>query len=261
MSTLQSARPQLHMAKRRNVRSAAPVQSRSMAAPVACAAAPVLSRSRAAVPSSAPAPMKPSPVPSSNSAPVPSKPVAKPVEPAKPVEQPSSESKPEEKVNDKNYESGQSDESVLDFTKIPTKLDQQFEKLDTDAAVHATIIKTGKSWTKKYQKTLLGNVLSSTLDVDKQKEERNEAFDLLDALTRSGVLDVDEAEFHVVLAATHSFDKTLTETLVQDNMNPIEKIERSMLIIASTLHNVPPEELLKEEYVDLVKSVTPNIFE
>ena len=65
----------------------------------------------------------------------------------------------------------------------------------------------------------------------------------------------------MVLAATHSFDKTLTETLVQDNMNPIEKIERSMLIIASTLHNVPPEELLKEEYVDLVKSVTPNIFE
>lgn len=50
-------------------------------------------------------------------------------------------------------------------------------------------------------------------------------------------------------------------TLVQDNVNPIEKIERSVLITATTLHDVPPEELIQPEFVQTSKQYSPNLFQ
>ena len=62
-------------------------------------------------------------------------------------------------------------------------------------------------------------------------------FDLLDALTRSGALPIENASLHVVIGATHSFVDSLMNTVVQRNRNPIESMERSSLIMASTLFN------------------------
>jgi len=56
---------------------------------------------------------------------------------------------------------------------------------------------------------------TTTLGLDEQGKERQRAFDLLDALTKSGALSVDMASLHVVIAATHCFDKTLMNTLIQ----------------------------------------------
>ena len=42
---------------------------------------------------------------------------------------------------------------------------------------------------------------------------------------------MDYADLHIVIAATHSFDKTLMDTAVQKNINPIERVERSTLIM------------------------------
>merc|ERR1711879_537212 len=151
--------------------------------------------------------------------------------------------------------------SGVDFTKLPGMLDQNFEKYDLDSALHSTILSTGNKWTKKYQTALLSPLTTLAMNTDQQKEHRNTAFDLLDALSRSGVLDVDEAEFHVVLAATHCFDETLMNTLIQKNVNPIEKLERSMLIFASTINNISPEELVRPEFLPTIKYTTPNLFE
>jgi hypothetical protein len=38
------------------------------------------------------------------------------------------------------------------------------------------------------------------------------------------------------VCATHCFDKVLMDTLVKDNVNPIEKLERSVLIMGTTIH-------------------------
>jgi hypothetical protein len=33
---------------------------------------------------------------------------------------------------------------------------------------------------------------------------------------------LSHATLHIVVAATHCFDKTVTETVIQENLNPIE---------------------------------------
>merc|ERR1712072_653974 len=110
------------------------------------------------------------------------------------------------------------------------------------------------------QKALLASPTTSTLGGDEQKKEKDAAFDLLDALTKSGALPVDHASLHIVVAATHCFDKTVTETVVQDNVNPIDKVERSTLIMATTVHQQPASALIRDAQLPRVKVSSPILF-
>lgn len=148
---------------------------------------------------------------------------------------------------------------AIDYTTLPTKLDSTLSELDTDHAVRSTIIKPSTQWLKNFQKGLLSKPTTMNMGDAEQKDHKSSAFDLLDALSRSGVLSVDQAELHVVLIATHCFDKTLVETVIQDNINPIEKVERSALIVASTIHAVPPLELIRFEERARVETFTPSL--
>ena len=139
-------------------------------------------------------------------------------------------------------------EDGTDYTKIPSALEKQFEALDKEGAVRPTIINPGSVWTKRAQKALLADPTSATMGLDEQKSEKNRAFDLLDALSRSGGLSVDHASLHVVVAATHCFDLSLMDTIVKNNVNPIEKVERSTMIMASTIHGEPAESLVREDH-------------
>jgi hypothetical protein len=151
--------------------------------------------------------------------------------------------------------------SALDFTAIPAQLDAKFEQLDTDAALRPTTIKAGPSWTKQSQPSLLGKKQTlQCLNGSEQDSEQNKAFDLLDALSRSGALPIECASLHVIVAATHRFDKTLMETVIQDNVSPIEKLERSSLIVASTVHGRPAAELLQASQVARIEGVSPMLF-
>eukprot|EP00971_Amphidinium_carterae_P045348 892236-Amphidinium_carterae.1 len=91
-------------------------------------------------------------------------------------------------------------------------MDQKFEAMDTDGSLRPTIIKPGEMWSKRAQKALLASPHESCLDTDAQKLEKDAAFDLLDALTKSGALPVEHASLHIVVAATHCFDKSVLET-------------------------------------------------
>ena len=94
-----------------------------------------------------------------------------------------------------------------------------------------------------------------------QKEERDAAFDLLDALSRSGALDINCAELHVVVAATHCFARTVVDTVIMDNVNPIEKVERSVLIVGTTIHNQPDARaLLQPQHAQRVLGHSPQLF-
>lgn len=146
-----------------------------------------------------------------------------------------------------------------DYTKVPQELESKFEEYDLGDALRPTIINPGSTWTKKMQKALLAAPEVKTLGADEQRTEKDAAFDLLDALTKSGALTLDHASLHVVVAATHCFDKTVLETVVQDNTNPIDRVERSSLIMASTVHKKPVTALLNQAQRQRVIEASPML--
>lgn len=149
----------------------------------------------------------------------------------------------------------------MDYTRIPAELDRKFEELDEDSALRPTIINPGEYWSRSSQKGLLSAPVTGTLGANDQKNERNKAFDLLDALSRSGALPLDHASLHVVIAATHCFDKTLLETVIEENVNPIEKVERSVVIVASTIHKKPASALLNDDQRERFLRLSPALAE
>lgn len=143
-------------------------------------------------------------------------------------------------------------EEVRDLTQVPQELEARMEA-DLDpgdlggvGALRPTIISPGETWTKRSQKALLAAPATATLGREEQREARAAAFDLLDALTKSGALPVEHASLHVVVAATHCFDKSLVDTLVQDSANPIALAERASLTMASVVHRRPAAALVQD---------------
>merc|ERR1712217_420155 len=107
----------------------------------------------------------------------------------------------------------------------------------------------------------MGKPSQSILGKPEQKSEKDAALDLLDALTKSGALPIEQASLHIVVAATHCFDKTVTETVVQDNISPIDKVERSTLIMATTVHQQPASALIRESQSQRVRDCSPMLFQ
>ena len=147
-----------------------------------------------------------------------------------------------------------------DISALPNIIESRFEQLGQGAEVRPTIVKPGPIWTKKFQANLLSKPETSSLHEELQKKEKDGAYDLLDALTRSGAIPLQSAELHVFVAATHCFDKTLIETVIQNNQNPIEHVERSALVIASVLHTANPISLLTQNNVERMKQFAPTLF-
>jgi hypothetical protein len=74
--------------------------------------------------------------------------------------------------------------AVRDLTQVPAELDRQYEELDVDAALHATIITPSGPWQKESWPSLLSKKRdSSELDGDDQSREKAAAFDLIDAVS------------------------------------------------------------------------------
>jgi lipopolysaccharide transport system permease protein len=128
----------------------------------------------------------------------------------------------------------------MDYTRIPRELDKKFEALDDRRRAAADDHQPRRCVEPHRPEGAAGAAKTATDDDGRSRRtEKHRAFDLLDALTKSGALPIDDASLHVVLAATHCFDKTLLDTVIQDNVNPIEKVERSLMIVGTTVHGRP----------------------
>jgi hypothetical protein len=150
----------------------------------------------------------------------------------------------------------------IDFTQIPIELDHKYAAFDEDHALRPTILKTSReAWQKKFYASILASQSTTTVNQNDRVKEHNKAYDLLDALSRSGLLVFDDASLHIILAATHTFDKSLLNTIIQDNVNPIEKVERSTLIIATTIHRKElADDLVNPEQKKRVSQFSPTLF-
>jgi hypothetical protein len=149
---------------------------------------------------------------------------------------------------------------VLDYTSLPGEMDRQILTKDQDGALRTTILKVSEKWSKTYFRSLLDTAQRKSLSTDDQRTEKNKAFDLLDALSRSGDLQVADTSTHVILPATHCFTKSLIDTVVQDNINPIERVERSVLLLASLVHSTPVPELVNANQLSRVHQYSPMLF-
>ncbi len=151
------------------------------------------------------------------------------------------------------------DDDQPDYTRIPAALDRKFDELDEDGALRPTIVGVDDVWTRRSQKSLLAEPAEEVLGPDEQKTERSRAFDLLDALTKSGAIPLEHASLHVVIAATHCFDDTLLDTVIRRNVNPVERVERSSVIVATTIHNRAAAELLADDQRERFLSGSPKL--
>lgn len=148
-----------------------------------------------------------------------------------------------------------------DLTKVPGELDAAYEALDRDSALRPTIITPGATWRKKAYASLLSRAATdTTLGKTEQESARAAAFDLLDALSRSGALPLRHAALHVLLGATHCFEESLMDTLVKKDINPIERVERSQLIMAQTLHGRPAADMLARAELPRVAAHSAHLF-
>jgi hypothetical protein len=182
----------------------------------------------------------------------------------------SSESEKQRLAAAKTNNVGQTSSSLVvgeDFTLIPKLLDAKLEKIDTDGSLRSTIIKAGTSnWKRMRQSNLLVPPTLSTLSTDDIEQEKKKAFDLLDAISRSGTLAVDCSELHIVVGVSHCFENDIMGSVVQDNVNPIEKVERSSVILASCIHHnqtlAKPQQLLDDTTdIKRLSNSFPGLFE
>lgn len=134
-------------------------------------------------------------------------------------------------------------ENVRDYTGVPPVIEELLAECDLES-LRPTTIQPGETWTRK-QKNLLSRVITSKLKQEQQTIERNKAFDLIDALSRSGNQVFSQAELHIILGFTHCFDRSLLQSIYQQNINPIEDVERSTLLVASVVHQREAVELVK----------------
>jgi hypothetical protein len=99
----------------------------------------------------------------------------------------------------------------------------------------------------------------STMAKDEQSKAKQRAFDLLDALTKSGSIVIEDCTLHIVLSNIHFFDHSLLDTVVEANVNPISQMERSALIVASTIHGVSTNDLVNSTQLERIATSMPQV--
>ena len=113
----------------------------------------------------------------------------------------------------------------LEFISLPKMLESVLEKFDKYDAVLPTNIKIGDNWELNNKSQLFGekNEQSVILRNDHLLDKLNEAKDILDLLTKSGLVSL-EGDFHILLGYQYNYNKTLMDTIIQSNQNPIESV-------------------------------------
>jgi len=144
---------------------------------------------------------------------------------------------------------------------VPGQLDRAYEALDPTNSLRASIISPSGAWTRKSYASLLSpEPVTAVLGSSEQGDCKTAAFELLDALSRSGALPMQHADLHVVMGACQSFEQSLMDSLVEGNINPIERAERSMLILASTLQQQPAAALVGPAQLERLAGLSPALF-
>eukprot|EP00808_Paulinella_micropora_P022190 g12445.t1 len=152
------------------------------------------------------------------------------------------------------------EKTTIDYVGLPAVLDQQFLAVDKDNALRSAKLSLGEVWTKRYQKSVLAAVETETMSEKEQETHKKQAFDLLDALTRSGDIPLEHSDLHIILPVAHSFQQDLLDTLVKRNINPVEKVERSVCLLSGVVHRAPVSQLIAPGQAQRLQLEAPELF-
>ena len=98
------------------------------------------------------------------------------------------------------------------LTEIPSQLDENFEQLN-DVCMNSISV-------------------SSNCSIDQ------DTLDLLDTLSSTGALELQNSTFHVLIGASHSWDESVFNTLLKKNENPFCAAEKTIEILINTLKTI-----------------------
>ena len=147
----------------------------------------------------------------------------------------------EQRGNRMKQEQSDTATTTLNFSHIPKILDARILQEDKDGSLKSTIIKTGPFFHRSRHPNIIQDAVKSILESSQVQDEKNRAMDLLTAISRSGSFPIESSELHVIVGMTHCFPKQIMETIIEDNVNPIQKVEHSLRMIASVIHDKPIE--------------------
>jgi hypothetical protein len=136
----------------------------------------------------------------------------------------------------------------IDLSSLPHRLQNHFDQHGLSNVIRPGIIRVGSVWERYHQDTSFSPTRPFSLFHQRdQQSEKQHAYDLLDALTRSGGLSIEGAMVHVVLTSAHHFDQSLLETVIQKNENPLVRLEESLLVMGSVIQERAIDELLESK--------------
>jgi hypothetical protein len=131
-----------------------------------------------------------------------------------------------------------------DYTQIPVAMDQRFDAFDEEGAVRAVTIQLGSTW-QRQQQSLSGQLTTATVEQSEQATMKQNVMTMLDALSKSGLLEWHNAQLHIIQGQSLSFGRTLMATLARDNINPIKDAESLSMIAASVIHRQSVASMLR----------------
>lgn len=123
------------------------------------------------------------------------------------------------------------------------------EHHEETSTIEAMILHPSGHWTRKRLENLVtGKIRSESLGQAKLDEERTQAFDLLDLLTLSGGSPLDvpgQVSLHVIAPLTHHFARSLVDSVVMGNINPVDELDWTLSTVAATIHNRNISEVIR----------------
>lgn len=150
--------------------------------------------------------------------------------------------------------------NTTDYTLLPALLESRIQQLDPDAGLSATTISLGKMWTLFSKQSVQSPVVTTKIDSTERAADQSQAIRLLTALSKSGTIPFEHSELHTLVPFTQSFDETLINIVVQEDKNPIDAVERSSLVIATTIFNQPAKDLVAQNQVSRLTALFPELF-
>ncbi|MBX9694011.1 MAG: hypothetical protein K2Z81_16620, partial [Cyanobacteria bacterium] len=132
----------------------------------------------------------------------------------------------------------------------------RLEKLDHYSSFLPSFIQPGPSWQKTSQASLLSKPVVSTVT----EADKKQGLSLLQAVTRGGELPLSGAHMHVLLVATHCYDQSLLGMVLHGRANPMDLIDRSSILMATTIKQKSVRSLLRPEQSERVQNHSPDMF-